>query len=220
MTSAGLVTALARESHTREDLWSAFLARTEARQVAEIGVFRGAFAAAILARCPAIERYYMVDPWRHIADWNKPANRADAEFEQVFGEAMRNTDAHAERRVVLRGRTIEVVDEIPDGTLDFAYVDGDHTLRGITTDLVRVWPKVRAGGWIAGDDFTPSVWQHGKRFEPTLVFPFAVYFAEAMGAPVYGLPHDQFLIEKRREGGFEFADLTGRYADLGLQGQL
>ena len=29
---------------------------------------------------------------------------------------------------------------MPDGSLDFAYVDGDHTLRGITIDLVAFHP--------------------------------------------------------------------------------
>jgi Methyltransferase domain len=209
-SSEPLVRALADGSTGRLDLWSAFLDRVDARTVAEIGVFRGEFAEHVLDACPRIETYYMLDPWRHLDDWNKPANRDDAEFEEILAEAMERTRAHAGKRVVLRGRTTDVVDEIPDGSLDFAYVDGDHTLRGITIDLVRVYPKVRAGGWIGGDDFARSIWQHGPEFEPTLVFPFAVHFAEAVGAPIHGLPHGQFLIEKRR--GFEFVDHTGKYA--------
>ena len=92
---------------------------------------------------------------------------------------------------------------------------------GISIDLIKVYPKVRAGGWIGGDDFTHTVWQHGARFEPTLVFPFAVYFAEAVGARIFGLPHLQFLICKPPETGtgFEFRDLTESYLDTNLQGQ-
>jgi hypothetical protein len=220
VTGSELVGALARDSQSRLELWAAFLERIGAVRVAEIGVYRGFFAAHVLDRCAAIETYYMVDPWRHLDDWNKPANRDDATFEQVFAEAMQNTAAHEGRRVVLRGRTTEVLDQIPDAGLDFAYIDGDHTLRGITADLVGVHPKVREGGWIGGDDFSRSIWQHGKRFEPTLVFPFAVYFAEAVGARVYGLPHNQFLIENGASQGFEFIDLTGTYDDLALRTQL
>jgi hypothetical protein len=119
----------------------------------------------------------------------------------------------------LRGRTRDLIDRVGDGALDFAYVDGDHTLRGITIDLVKVFPKVRAGGWIGGDDFSPSIWQHSEAYDPTLVCPFAIYFAEAVGARIYALPHQQFLIEKTG-AGYELIDLTGRYGALDLRSQL
>ena len=68
----------------------------------------------------------------------------------------------------------------------------------------------------------PQVWPLEKstnRFEPTLVFPFAVYFAEAMAARIFALRFDQFLIEKRAGGTFAFVDLTGRYRDTSLRDQ-
>jgi hypothetical protein len=195
------------------------ITRIDARRVAEIGVFRGAFAEKLLGRCPAITEYYMIDPWRHLEDWNKPANKDSKKFDEIFEEAMAKTAEHAERRIVLRGRTSEVVDEIPDGHLDLAYIDGDHTLRGISIDLIRVWDKIRPNGWIAGDDFSKSIWQHGQSFEPTMVFPFAVYFAEAVGCPIYALPFQQFLIEKDPERGFSFTDLTGSYPGIDVLSQ-
>ena len=205
---------------SRTELWTRFVDETGAATVAEIGVYRGQFAAKLLGDCPGISTYYMIDPWRNLADWNKPANKPDDVFRKFFDESMERTAAHEAKRVVLRGTTAEVIDQIPDGSLDFAYIDGDHTLRGITIDLVRSWPKIRDGGWIGGDDFTPSIWQHDDAFEPTLVFPLAVHFAEAMDARIYGLPHKQFLIEKAADSGHAFVDLTGRYGDLELKRQL
>jgi hypothetical protein len=207
-------------AETRVELWTRFVNETDAATVAEIGVYRGRFAARLLGDCPGIATYYMVDPWRNLEDWNKPANTSDDEFERIFREAMERTGAHEDKRVVLRGTTTEVIDHVPDSSVDFAYIDGDHTLRGITIDLIRVFPKVRAGGWIGGDDFTPSIWQHADEYEPTLVFPLAVHFAEAVGARIYGLPHKQFLIEKTADGAHAFTDLTGRYGDTGLRRQL
>lgn len=206
-------------SPRRADLWVSFVNATEARDVAEIGVYRGDLAARLLSDCAGISRYYMIDPWRHLDDWNKPANKADDVCERFFGEAMEKTSAHAEKRVVLRGLTSEVIDDVPDSSLDFAYIDGDHTLRGVTIDLVKLYPKVREGGWIGGDDFCRSIWQHNQVYEPTLVFPFAVYFAEAVGARIYALPHRQFLMEKAGDERYKFVDLTGKYAatDLGSQ---
>jgi methyltransferase family protein len=205
---------------SRAELWTRVVAESHARRVAEIGVYRGQFAAKLLDACPEIERYYMIDPWRHLDDWNKPANKSDDVFEGFYEESMKRTSEHEAKRVVLRGTTTEVIDEIPDGSLDFAYVDGDHTLRGITIDLIRVFGKIRDGGWIGGDDFSPSIWQHKVEFEPTLVFPLAVHFAEAVGARIYGLPFKQFLIEKTPGGRHEFVDLVGEYGDLELNGQL
>jgi hypothetical protein len=210
--------AWAAASASRMEFWPRFINETGAAAVAEIGVYRGDFAARLLSECADMTEYYMIDPWRHLADWNKPANKPDDVFERYFRESMQKTSAWADKRVVLRGTTTDVIDQVPDAALDFAYVDGDHTLRGITIDLVKVFPKVRAGGWIGGDDFSPSIWQHSEAYEPTLVCPFAIYFAEAVGSRIYALPHKQFLIEKTG-AGYELVDLTGRYGALELRSQ-
>jgi hypothetical protein len=130
------------------------------------------------------------------------------------------TEFAANRRVILRGKTTDVIDQIPDRELDFAYIDGDHTLKGIAIDLIQVYPKVRAEGYIGGDDFTPTMWQHKTKFEPTLVFPFAVYFAEAVGATIYALPYQQFCLHKTDQVNFNFVDLTGQYKNMGLRSQV
>lgn len=186
------------------------------RTMAEVGVWTGSFARLILERCPAVDRYFMVDPWARLGDWNKPLNVAQDAFDDVYDEAMRNTDFARDRRRVLRGRTSEVAGLIPDAALDFAYIDGDHTLRGVTIDLQRLLPKVRPGGFIGGDDFNADPWLHGVRYDPTLVFPYAVFFAEAMDLPIAALPHDQFIIWNTAGQGFSFTDLTGKYADRSL----
>lgn len=184
--------------------------------MAEVGVWRGDFSREILTRCTALQRYVMIDPWAHLSDWNKPYNTEQRRFDEIYAEAMQQTEFAASKREVLRGRTKDVAASIPDGSLDFVYIDGDHTLRGIAIDLIQLLPKVREGGLIGGDDFTPDPWQHDLRFEPTLVCPFGVYFAEAMDLPITALPCAQFVIEKRTGAGFSFRDLTGRYGDLSL----
>jgi predicted O-methyltransferase YrrM len=206
-------------SKSRMEFWVEFIQSCGVQQMAEVGVYRGDFAAVILQRCPSLTRYYMVDPWRHLNDWNKPSNKADSELEGFFRETKAKTDFAASKRTILRGKTTEVIDRIADGELDFAYIDADHTLKGIAIDLIRVYPKVRTGGFLGGDDFTRSVWEHNTSFEPTLVFPFAVYFAEAVGATIYALPHSQFCLQKTSSSQFSFVDLTGYYDDVGLRSQ-
>jgi hypothetical protein len=83
-----------------------------------------------------------------------------------------------------------------------------------------IYPKVRVGGFLTGDDFTSSIWEHKTTFEPTLVFPLAVYFAEAVGARIFALPHSQFCMQKTGERHFSFVDLTGKYGDTTLRNQV
>jgi hypothetical protein len=207
------------KSQSRVEFWVEFIRSTRAQRMAEVGVYRGDFAAFVLQRCEVLSRYYMIDPWRHLNDWNKPANHDDSVLDRFFEEAKAKTDFAAAKRVILRGKTTEVVDGIADGELDLAYVDADHTLKGIAIDLIRLYPKLRIGGFLGGDDFTRSVWEHKTSFEPTLVFPFAVYFAEAVGATVYALPRSQFVIQKTDGTRFAFVDLAGEYVDIGLRNQ-
>jgi len=207
-------------SQSRVDLWVEFVRAARIRRMVELGVYQGDFAAVLLQRCPTIEKYYMLDPWRHLDDWNKPANEVDAIFDNFYQAAKRKTDFAGDHRIILRGKTTEVIDRIQDGELDFAYIDGDHTLKGIAIDLIRVYPKVKSGGFIGGDDFTPTIWQHHTNFEPTLVCPFAVYFAEAVGATLFALPNSQFCMQKTDKEQFSFIDLTGGYGDLTLRRQL
>ena len=186
--------------------------------MAEIGVWKGEFAETLLARCPSVERYYMVDPWRALGDWNRPLNRGADTHEACHEEALARTAFAAGRRTVLRGTTLEAAPSIPEASLDFAYLDGDHTLRGIAIDLINILPKIRPGGWIGGDDFQPRI-AHHSRHEPMLVFPFAVHFAEAMRLPIYALPFRQFLIVND-PGRFVFHDPQGLYSDVELRRHL
>ena len=161
----------------------------------------------------------MIDPWRKLEDWNKPLNIDNKTFEQCYLESLERTNFAKNKRIVLRGKTTEVINYIEDESLDLIYIDGDHTLKGISIDLLNTYSKVRDGGWIAGDDFCISIWQHKSNFEPTLIFPYAIYFAEAMGAHIYALPFDQFLIKKDiKNQNFKFLNLSGdtRYNDISL----
>jgi hypothetical protein len=181
----------------RIKFWAHFINARQIISVTEIGVWRGEFAEQILARCECIERYHLVDPWRNLDDWDKPFNQSDDYFEEVLAEAKQRVAPFQDKCMFLRGKTTEVT--LPK--VEFTYIDGDHTLRGIAIDLIRAWPHT---DWLGGDDFC-AIWQYGDNYEPSLVNPFAAHFAEAIEAPfrVYG---DQFLIGG--EGGFGYTGDT------------
>ena len=208
-----------KNTTTRFDFWINFCKMKKIKEMAELGVYKGEFASTLLEECNSIEKYYLVDTWCHRENWNKPLNHNDKIFKNIYLEAKRSTNFVKNKRIILRGKTNEMASKIPDSRLDFVYIDGDHTLRGITSDLICMYPKVKVGGWIGGDDFVRNVWQHQIKYEPTLVFPFAIYFAESVGDRIYALPYSQFLIEKNDTHSFEFIDLVGVYNNLTLRHQ-
>lgn len=162
----------------------------------------------------------MIDPWRELYDWDKPANVDDDTFSKFLEETKERTEFASDKRIILRGKTTEVIHEIPDESLDLAYIDGDHTLRGITIDMELLYPKIRYGGGIGGDDFTATPLQHFPDYEPSFVFPYAVYFAEATSNPIYGLPYNQFLMMKHTENQYQFCDIVGKYVSTDMKSQL
>jgi hypothetical protein len=111
--------------------WSSFINSLGLKECAEVGVWKGLFAEHILKECPNVERYLMVDSWRHLTGWNKPFNVDDEEFCKIYLEAKDRTEFASPRRKILRGTTMETEKYIADESLDFFYIDGDHSLRGI-----------------------------------------------------------------------------------------
>ncbi len=105
----------------------------------------------------------MIDLWRNLSYWNKPLNKSTLEFKAIYDEALMKTEPWSKKRIILKGRSCDVLNNIEENSLDFVYIDADHTLKGIIIDLIKSLAKVKNDGYIAGDDFCNSIWQHEKR---------------------------------------------------------
>merc|ERR1712061_735008 len=53
--------------------------------------------------------------------------------------------------------SVSCAQQFLDGSLDFVYLDARHDRQGVLEDLSAYWPKLRAGGVIAGHDYTQQV---------------------------------------------------------------
>ena len=130
---------------------------------AEIGVWKGEFSARILEVAEP-RTLHLIDPWQardtesHAAAWYSTARGAD--MEAVY-TAVRTRFANeiAETRVVLhRAASTEAMAALPDGGLDFVYVDGDHAYEAVRQDLALARLKTRPGGLICIDDHMAGKW--------------------------------------------------------------
>jgi hypothetical protein len=130
---------------------------------AEIGVFRGRFSTDILQeRRP--EKLYLIDPWENVDDplyentWYHKDGKND--MEDIYNRVCHRFKGRIERGQVevLRGKSIDVAETIPDGSLDFVYIDGDHSYEGVKTDLEIAFAKTKETAIIAIDDYFIGGW--------------------------------------------------------------
>ena len=66
----------------------------------------------------------------------------------------RCTKAMKDRKVtILKMSSMDALKEVPDGSLDFVYIDGCHMFDYVIMDIICWSKKVRSGGIISGHDF-------------------------------------------------------------------
>lgn len=134
------------------------LSRLPAGEVfgAEIGVFGGALSKRLLQR-PDLN-LWMIDSWegdgaayRDKRDWH--ATLSQDQQDAYYWAAVSGTGAMRDRRRILRRRSLDAVKEFTDGSLDFVFLDADHSGEALAADLEAWKPKIKSGGLICGHDY-------------------------------------------------------------------
>jgi hypothetical protein len=99
----------------------------------------------------------MVDRWGVSEDY-KGSNdlfawHDDTEWHNIREAADAHTRFAEDRREVLQSDSVTAARQTPDRSLDFVFVDADHSYAGCSGDL-RAWhSKVRPGGFLCGHDY-------------------------------------------------------------------
>ena len=124
---------------------------------AEIGVWKGGFSELILRRTRP-KSLHLIDPWRFQPAYpdrfyGGSAARDQADMDAIF-EDVRQRFAPARNVVIHRGTSRDVMPGFDDGYFDWVYIDANHSYEYVLGDLRLCLAKVRAGGIIAGDDWT------------------------------------------------------------------
>lgn len=102
----------------------------------EIGSYIGAsscFIAAGIKKSNNEGRLYCIDTWRN--DAMSEGGR------DTFDEFRRNTAKYAEFIVALRGTSHEIAKSF-DEKVDFLFIDGDHSYKGVKSDVEDWFPKL------------------------------------------------------------------------------
>lgn len=130
----------------------------------EIGVLNGNTAGRLLKARPLLI-HIMVDPWcvpgKDSSYWKSAdanARKAQREHDAAYKKTLKVTKFAGARGRIMRMTSEVAAPQIKDGSLDFVFIDGDHSYDGCKNDI-RLWKsKVKPGGWIGGHDY-----KHEKR---------------------------------------------------------
>ena len=68
-----------------------------------------------------------------------------------FEEAQRNLAPFKVN--MLKGGSVEMAQTFPDESIDWVYIDANHTYNSVMDDLKAWYPKVRKGGIVSGHDY-------------------------------------------------------------------
>ena len=115
---------------------------------AEVGVYKGAFTEKF---CIAGLKMFAVDPWKAYQGAGRTQKEQDRQ-DFLYGHTQR-TLAPYKDCTIIRADSTEGVKQFEDESLDFVYLDGDHSFAHIAADIVAWSKKVRRGGIIAGHDY-------------------------------------------------------------------
>lgn len=125
------------------------------RTGAEIGVFKGGTLFLLLDRFPELEMLG-VDQWlnfdrEHYTRFDMPA---------IGRKVRRRARDYPQRCRILHMDRLTAAQYVPDGSLDFVFVDALHEYEPVRADLAAWIPKVRPGGYMTGHD---THWESVRR---------------------------------------------------------
>jgi Methyltransferase domain/Family of unknown function (DUF6492) len=116
----------------------------------EVGCAYGHNASTILSQWKG-QKLYMVDPWQRQPEEVYREDTKQIDYEVWYKDccALAERDPRA---VIRREFSVEAAKTFADESLDFVYIDGNHSYAAVLADMDAWWPKVKSGGMFCGHD--------------------------------------------------------------------
>lgn len=121
--------------------------------VAEIGVAEGNFSEEILRRANP-RKLFLIDAWQ--------GDRYGPRMKQVTDRF--STEIKNQVVQLRQGLSFDEIPKLDDNSLDWVYIDTDHSYNTTLKELRLVTSKLRSGGFIAGHDFSMASGNTGRMY--------------------------------------------------------
>lgn len=118
---------------------------------AEIGIAFCGWSRIVLSTWLG-KRYYLVDPLVAQDPAIYREKHDDVDWAMRLRDAIRLTQDDP-RAVLIQKFSVDAAKDIEDGSLDWIFLDGNHSLRAVLDDMDAWWPKVKIGGVFGGHDY-------------------------------------------------------------------
>ena len=133
---------------TRERLAAVF-AQLGYQKGAEVGVKKGKFSEVLCKANPNMS-LLSIDPWMEY-DENGNPKLSQKKAEQIYKQARKRLKKY--NAELIRNTSMDAARDIPHESLDFVYIDANHTFNFIMQDLIEWEKRVRKGGIVSGHDY-------------------------------------------------------------------
>ena len=116
----------------------------------EVGVCNGVTSELFAQKISNINKLYAVDNYPSFVDWD--GTRVTEERQAETMRRCKERLAKYPNVEFVYKSSVEFGETLFDDSIDFVFVDGDHSYEATLKDLQTYWPKVKTGGVFAGHD--------------------------------------------------------------------
>ena len=119
----------------------------------EVGIGKGEFGIEL---CKAGLKVYGIDPYVPYFDY-----RESRDYRSQEGDARKNLKGYD--YTIIKKFSRDALEDFEDESLDFVYIDGNHSLPYVTEDIFGWHRKVKVGGVISGHDYCVTYGRRERR---------------------------------------------------------
>jgi len=126
---------------------------------AEIGIWKGCNAREIIRHRPNVI-HIMVDPWSAIdrdksfVESGSEDSKVDQkEYNRCYDITLIRVNPWIKQCEIMKMKSVDAAELIADNSLDYVFIDADHSYAGVKQDIELWYPKIKLGGWIGGHDY-------------------------------------------------------------------
>lgn len=127
----------------------------------EVGVYTGRNAIEILLNNPSL-KLYLVDAYNR-KQWKLNPNYTHKPMAALLAAKKKMKKIHwkygCEYKFIIK-KSMDAVKDFAAESLDFVYIDADHTYERVLEDITEWSKKVRIGGIISGHDYDRYKFKH------------------------------------------------------------
>lgn len=133
-------------------LYNNYLSENKEYKMIEIGSYMGE-STMMFASSNLFKEIYTIEPFKNVDGKIEEFNQKnDYNWDTIYNEFQTNT-RFFDNIILHKDFSYNVADKFEDKSMDFIYIDGDHSYDQVKQDLEMYLPKLKDNGIIGGHDY-------------------------------------------------------------------